>query len=84
MVGFAIDDMLQEIIDQGNNLLPQPILRQNTVKRGVSFQHMQVGVHALFFVGILGAQAQVGNGLPFFGKGFQVTGTLSIVAFINQ
>ena len=57
MVCAVVDDVVIKHAQQGPDLLGQAGVGPCAVQVGIGLKHVQVGVHGLFLVGVLGAKA---------------------------
>ncbi|MNI77086.1 hypothetical protein D3C73_1333560 [compost metagenome] len=65
MLAVCIDNMVQHGFDQLRQLALQLLRFPDPVQAGVAFQNMQMGIHRLLLVHILGTETQVLRHLPF-------------------
>ena len=73
MTGLDIQNPFREKAYQIAQLPLQTGILPHAEKIGIRFQNMQMGIHRLALVLILGAEAHVGYLSPFAGQGFTIT-----------
>ena len=73
MTGLDIQNPFREKAYQIAQLPLQTGILPHAEKIGIRFQNMQMGIHRLALVLILGAEAHVGYFSPFAGQGFAIT-----------
>ena len=82
VLGSGVDNVRQEHLQQLLNLSPQVGVGPVAVEVGIGLQHVEVGIHGLFLVGVFVAQPQVFQWRPVATQRFEVSAVFRVKAVL--
>ena len=82
MMGTAVLDSVEENVHQLLNGIAKPHILPHPIEVSVWFNDMKMSVHGLLLVGILIAQAHIGNFAPFAGERLQIAPIAAVAAVL--